>query len=69
MGKNIGKNIRKKLSIVRKILSMPNNLLLIHLKLMQKRAIQKTAEAPGDLLIRKSLRRLQTSQEVYHRIV
>ena len=36
---------------------------------MQKRAIQKTAEATGDLLIRKSLRRLQTSQEVYHRIV
>ena len=69
MGKNIGKNIRKKLSIVRKILSMPNNLLLINLKLMQKRAIQKTAEATGDLLIRKSLRRLQKSQEVYHRIV
>ena len=69
MGKNIGKNIRKKLIIVRKILSMPNNLLLIHLKLMQKRAIQKTAEAIGDLLIRKSLRRIQTPQDVYHRIV
>ena len=33
---------------------MPNNLLQMHLKLLQKKVIQKTAEVTGDLIGKKN---------------
>ena len=41
MSKNIGKNIRKSLSDKYSFLIMPNNLLQMHLKLLQKDQFKK----------------------------
>ena len=46
--KNISKNLSGKYS--QKFLIMLNSLLQMHLKLVQKRAIQKTAKASSDLI-------------------
>ena len=52
MGKIIGKNIIKNLSskYSQKLLIMLSNLRQMHLKLLQKKAIQKTTEVTGDLI-------------------
>ena len=60
MSKNIGENKSKNLmlKIVRIFLIMLNNLLQKHLKLRQKKVIQKTAETTGDLIGNKIAKRI-----------
>ena len=56
-------------NIVRNVLVILNNLLQMYLKLFQKRVIQKTAEAPGDLIGNKFLIVLQKSQKLKNKII
>ena len=57
--KNISKNLSGKYS--QKFLIMLNSLLQMHLKLVQKRAIQKTAKASSDLIGTKIADRINKS--------
>ena len=50
MGRNIGENISRNLSGKYNFLTMLNNLLQIHLKLLQKKQLKKKTEATGDFI-------------------
>ena len=49
-GKNISKSFSSKEITVRKFLIILSNLSHMHLKLLQKKPIQNTAEATGDFI-------------------
>ena len=52
LGRNVGKKISKNLSrkCSKNLFIMLHNLLQMHLKLLQKKAIQETGKATGDLI-------------------
>ena len=71
MGRNIGKNTSKNLSskYSQKPFDHTKPSATDALKNASKRVIQKTAEANGDLIGNKLLKKLQESQKLHHRII
>ena len=69
--RNIGKNINKNLSskYSQKLLDHAKQSATNAFQTLSKRAIQKTAEATGDLIGKKLLIKLQESQKLQHRII
>ena len=69
--RNIGKNINKNLSskYSQKLLDHAKQSATKSFQTLSKRAIQKTAEATGDLIGKKLLIKLQESQKLQHRII
>ena len=72
MGKNIGKYIYIKTWVVNaanNVLIMLNNLQQMHIKLYQKRVIQKIVEPTGDLIVNKIAKRVKKVSKVHYRII
>ena len=69
--RNIGKNINKNLSskYSQKLLDHAKQSATNAFQTLSKRAIQKTAEATGDLIGKNLLIKLQESQKLQHRII
>ena len=70
-GENIGKNISQNLisKYSQRFLDHAKQYDTDALKTSSKRAIQKTAEAVGDLIANKMLIKLLKSQKLHHRII
>ena len=78
MGKNIGKNISKTLSgknspgmlaMRQKLLDHPKKSATVAFKAASKRAIQKIAEAAGDLSAYKIANKIRGVQKIHNKII
>ena len=71
MVKDISKNISRSFSrnLLKNLLIMLENLQQMHLKLLPKRVIQKTAEAAGDLIGNIIADRITKFKKLHHPIV